>query len=88
MIDGVSIGPGPFPATYTFTNITANHTIDVQFCNPGCTYTVTAFAGNDASICEGLSSYSLAPGDITIAPALGGFSGTWTTSGDGIIYSK
>ncbi len=79
LIDGVLIGIPASP--YTFTNVTANHTIDVQFCNPGCASVYTADAGPNASIC-GNATYTLG-GSISSTPSVPGFAATWSTSGDG-----
>ncbi|MCX5887894.1 MAG: carboxypeptidase regulatory-like domain-containing protein, partial [Deltaproteobacteria bacterium] len=46
LVDGVSQGP---IGIYTFTNVTANHTIAATFTG-GTTYTITANAGNGGSI--------------------------------------
>lgn len=64
-IDGVSVGA---VSTYTFTNITANHTISATFTNK--TYTITASSGANGSISPagstnvnygGSQSYSITP---------------------------
>ncbi len=46
MVDGTSIGSA---TTYTFSNVTANHTISASFKTVG-TYTITATAGEGGSI--------------------------------------
>ena len=47
VVDGSSVGT---PATYTFTNIQANHTISVSFKAQTQTYTINASAGPGGSI--------------------------------------
>ncbi len=46
LVDGVSVGP---VASYTFSNVTANHTIDASFTLLG-PYTITASAGPNGQI--------------------------------------
>jgi len=50
-VDGTNLTPAPFlplPSSYTFTNVTANHTIDVTFAVE--TFTITATASAHGSI--------------------------------------
>ena len=65
LVDGVSVGPA---ASYTFTNVTADHTIDASFAPT--TYTITATAGAGGSIspsgavsvgCGANQAFSIAP---------------------------
>ncbi len=72
IVDGVSQGAS---AGFTFTNVTANHTINVIFVLTGCANPPTANAGADASTC-GITPFTLA-GTATNAAA------SWTTSGTG-----
>jgi hypothetical protein len=47
LVDGGSVGTG---GTYTFTNVTANHTISASFVAVVVNYTITASAGANGSI--------------------------------------
>jgi hypothetical protein len=47
LVDGTSVGA---VATYTFSNVTANHTIAASFVVSSVTYTITASAGVNGSI--------------------------------------
>ena len=76
-VDGVSQGVIP---SYTFNNVTADHTIDVVFCISGCSTPSVAIAGPDGtSVCAG-ANYTLSGASIS-GPS--GLTGTWSTSGTG-----
>jgi hypothetical protein len=47
LVDGSSVGA---VASYTFSSVTANHTISVSFAANGSSYTITASAGSNGSI--------------------------------------
>ena len=71
-VDGLNAGSA---STYTFTNVMANHTIDVKFSS--CTNPVVVNAGANAAVCAGQT--------YTLSGSIGGSasSATWTTSGSG-----
>ena len=73
LVDAVSVGA---VGTYTFTNVTAAHTIDASFILNPCTTPAYADAGVNASICSG---------DYTLGGSISGSatSATWSTSGTG-----
>lgn len=73
LVDGVSQGA---IGTYTFTNVTAIHSISATFFITGCATPATANAGADFAICAG-SNYTLG-GSYTNAP-----SASWVTLGTG-----
>ncbi len=66
LVDGLSVGA---VATYTFTNVTANHTISATFAQT--TYTITASAGTNGTISpSGATSVNCAANQTyTITPA-------------------
>jgi hypothetical protein len=68
LVDSISVGA---VSSYTFTNVTANHTIDASFTNS--TYTITATAGTNGTINPGgLVSVNCGTNqDFTITPDTG-----------------
>jgi hypothetical protein len=69
LVDGASKGP---ISSWTFTNVTANHTISATFTNSGVTtYTITASAGTGGSITPSgvVTVNSNANQSFTIAPS-------------------
>ncbi len=74
LVDAVSVGA---VGTYTFTNVTAAHTISASFIAAPCAVPTTANAGANASVCDGA--------DYTLGGSIGGSatSATWSTSGTG-----
>ena len=79
LIDGVPDLPAIASGTYTFTNITINHTISVTFCTPGCASPPTANAGSNASFCANTT--------YTLAGSIGGSATTGTWSGGTGTYN-
>ena len=78
LVDAVSVGA---VGTYTFTNVTAAHTISATFLLIPCANPATASAGANATICGGT---------YTLGGSIGGgaSSATWSTSGDGTFDSN
>src|SRR5205085_2182776 len=65
LVDGASVGA---VAAYTFTNVTANHTIAATFATPSFTLTASAGAGGSIApagatpvACGGSQAYTIAP---------------------------
>jgi hypothetical protein len=70
LVDGASKGP---LSTWTFTNVTAAHSISVTFTNEGVTHKISASAGTGGTITPG-GEVTVNSGDdqiFTISPSLG-----------------
>ncbi|MFA5073213.1 MAG: fibronectin type III domain-containing protein [Nitrospirota bacterium] len=70
LVDNVSVGA---VSTYTFTNVTANHTISATFTATGSSYTITAAAGPNGTIAPtgAINVISGATATFTITPNTG-----------------
>lgn len=84
LVDGTSVGAVP---TYTFTNVTADHTIAVSFApDAGASFTITPTAGANGTITPDTAQTIAAGSDLafTIKPSSGYYIDTMKVDGSAI----